>query len=153
MLVGDAAARHSPLTYCGFGAALRSFTLVADAVERALETAGSVEPSPVHDAPAHVLTGALAHMISARTFHRNEVNSLLDAAFATLHASGDGYARLLRDEASAAEIISFLRDTSARHPAVWGKVLRGLGVMRAGRWGLNVARSFCSGRTATSDGA
>jgi lycopene cyclase CruA len=145
MLVGDAAARHSPLTYCGFGAALRSFQSVVDAAVHAAQTRGAVAGSPVHDAPAHALTGALAHMISSRAFHGNEVNELLDAAFATLHASGEGYARLLRDQASPGEIVAFLQKTSGRHPAVWGKVLRGLGLARAGRWGINVALSLRPG--------
>ncbi len=142
-LVGDAAARHSPLTYCGFGATLRSLGPAAAAISRAVH-----EPSPdlrhvVHDAPVHALTGALAHMMSSRVLSGDELNGLLDAAFRTLHEMGcEPYARLLRDEMSPASFLEFLRRTAARHPAVWGKVMRGLGAASVGRWGVGLARSM-----------
>lgn len=145
VLVGDAAARHSPLTYCGFGATLRSLAPAADSIVRAL--AG--EPTDLHtvldDAPVHALTGALAHIMASRSFDGQEMNSLLDAAFRTLHEMGDEpYARLLRDEMSPASFVAFLRRTAARHPAVWGKIARGLGFRIVGRWSLGLARSMVS---------
>ena len=148
VLVGDAAARHSPLTYCGFGATLRSLAPSADAIERRLTTtrAGD-DASIVHDAPIHALTGVLAHMMASRAFAGDELNQLLDAAFHTLHAMGNRpYAALLRDEMSVAEFVAFLRKTASRHPAVWGKVARGLGAATVGRWGLGLARTLVTGR-------
>jgi lycopene cyclase CruA len=147
VLVGDAAARHSPLTYCGFGATLRSLVPAADALARAL--AG--EPSHlashlervVDDAPVHALTGALAHMLASRAFGHQDMNSLMDAAFRTLHEMGDEhYAQLLRDEMKPAAFVDFLRRTASRHPAVWGKITRGLGFKFVGRWSLGLARSM-----------
>lgn len=142
VLVGDAAARHSPLTYCGFGATLRSLGRARDAVVR---TAAG-EPTPlcaVDDAPTHALTGALAHLMTNPTFRGGALNELLAAAFETLHEMGnDAYAALLQDRMSTADFVTFLRRTAGRHPAVWGKVMRGLGPFAAGRWGLGLARSM-----------
>ncbi len=145
VLVGDAAARHSPLTYCGFGATLRSLARAADVVEQRVAGAGGAIRA-VDDAPLHALTGALAHLLASRRMVGDEVNRLLDAAFSTLEDLGnDDYARLLRDEMSPARFVDFLRTTARRHPAVWGQVMRGLGPWTAGRWGWSVARSVWSG--------
>jgi lycopene cyclase CruA len=145
MLVGDVASRHSPLTYCGFGATLRSLARAADAVERRVH-GHEGDAIVVDDAPVHALTGALARMMASRAFHGHELNELLDAAFATLHGLGDdAYAALLRDEMKAPRFVAFLRETARRHPAVWGKVMRGLGPWAAGRWGLGVARQMVGG--------
>ncbi len=149
VLVGDAAARHSPLTYCGFGATLRSLEPAASAIARALAEPTSDALGPLgevnHDAPVHRLTGALAHMMASREFRGDELNSLLDAAFHALHELGNGpYAGLLRDEMPPAGVVDFLRKTAARHPAVWGKVVRGLGLGAMGRWGIGVARALAA---------
>jgi lycopene cyclase CruA len=142
VLVGDAAARHSPLTYCGFGYTLRSFLPMAEAVVRAAEGDSNGPPA---DEPIHALTGALARMMSSRELGGNELNELLDAAFSTLAGMGqDHYASLLRDEMAPRDFVRFLRRTAARHPSVWGKVARGLGIALAGRWGWGVARSVLS---------
>jgi lycopene cyclase CruA len=142
-LVGDAAARHSPLTYCGFGAALRSLPLAADAITRGIESSAPSLGRVVDDAAIHTLTGALAHMMSSRAYRGDELNALLDAAFRTLRETGnEAYAGLLRDEMSARDFVKFLRTTAARHPAVWGKVVRGLGLTATARWGLGLARSM-----------
>ncbi|MEZ4260626.1 MAG: lycopene cyclase [Polyangiaceae bacterium] len=149
VLVGDAAARHSPLTYCGFGATLRSIVPATDLIARAAFEPGLVPPHAMQDAPVHALTGALAHMLASRAFHGDEMNGLLDASFATLHAMGQGpYAELLRDELAPEALVTFLERTARRHPAVWGQVVRGLGLTRAGRWGWSVARSMVGGRAA-----
>jgi lycopene cyclase CruA len=142
VLVGDAAARHSPLTYCGFGATLRSLVPAADAIERAA-SGGMPPPFVVHDAPIHALTGALAYVMASRRFQGDELNELLDAAFAVLQSMGSGaYARLLRDEMDVSSFVAFLRRTAAKHPAAWSKVVRGLGVRALGRWSAGLARSW-----------
>jgi lycopene cyclase CruA len=142
VLVGDAASRHSPLTYCGFGATLRSLVPAADALVLALAGQPVDLGRVVDDAPVHALTGALAHMLASRAFGGQDMNSLLDAAFLTLYEMGDDhYGRLLRDEMSPATFVAFLGRTASRHPAVWGKVARGLG-LKVGRWGLGLARSM-----------
>lgn len=142
VLVGDAAARHSPLTYCGFGATLRSLEPAAAHVT-ALATGAPMMGPALDDAPVHALTGALAHMMASRRFEGAALNQLLDAAFATLHEMGDeAYAALLRDEMAPSAFVSFLRRTASRHPSVWGDVLRGLGPRICGAWGLGVARTL-----------
>lgn len=134
VLVGDAAARQSPLTYCGFGATLRSLEKTIEHVAR-LAHDEAPRGSAVDDAPIHGLTGALARMMAARCFEGHALNDLLDAAFATLHELGNPlYARLLRDEMTTSEFVGFLTRTAKRHPQVWGEVRRGLGFAAAGRW-------------------
>ncbi len=135
VLVGDVAARHSPLTFCGFGAMLRSFGPTADGLHRALERG---EPGPddrMQDAPIHRWTGALAKLMASGRFHGNDMNELLDAAFATLHRMGnDDYAACLKDTMTAPRFYAFVRDTARRRPEVFGEVLRGLGAAASVRW-------------------
>jgi lycopene cyclase CruA len=147
MLVGDAAARHSPLTYCGFGATLRSFSRVADAVARAVgEGRLNGLDGALHDTALHAGTGALAHMIASpprEPSRAGELNRLLDAAFSTLHAMGDArFAALLRDEMNVTDFVRFLHTTSLRHPRVYPEVFRVLGAMGVTRWGASIARAL-----------
>lgn len=146
VLVGDAAARHSPLTYCGFGAALRSLRPGADRIAEVVAHGERAATAlAVDDRPVHALTGALAHMMASRAFTGSALNALLDAAFGTLAEMGEErYAELLRDEMNARDFLTFLRATAARHPAVWGKVWRGIGPLTATRWGAGLARSVWS---------
>jgi len=122
---------------------LRSLVPAADAITRMLDGGGEPSQVVVHDAPVHALTGTLAHMMAARVFEGEEVNTLLDAAFRTLHEMGnEPYANLLRDEMLPSSFVDFLRRTAGRHPAVWGKIVRGLGLRVVGRWSLGLARSM-----------
>ena len=140
VLVGDAASRHSSLTYCGFGATLRSLEAAAASVERLVHGDPRTAANIVDDQPIHALTGVLAHMMASRRFHGDELNSLLDAAFGTLHQMGNAeYAALLRDEMRTSSFLDFLRRTATHHPAVWRKTLRGLSPLILGRWALGVA--------------
>ena len=146
VLVGDAAARHSPLTYCGFGATLRSLQRAADAIAGAAGAPGALDPRAlacvVDDAPAHAATGALARIVATAAGDPGAMNRLLDAAFGALQAMGeDAYARLLRDEMPVAELVGFLRRIAVRHPAAWRHVSAGLGPWAAARWAAGVARS------------
>ncbi len=145
-LVGDAAARHSPLTMCGFGATLRSLSRAADAIEGALSSRLGPPACIVDDAPIHAFTGPLARMMASRQLGGNELNELLDAAFAVLHSmAGDAYAKLLRDEMGEQTFMAFLRSTAKRHPAVWRKARRGLGISSLARWGVKLAGGLARG--------
>jgi lycopene cyclase CruA len=150
MLVGDAAARHSPLTYCGFGAMLRSLSPAARAVSAALESGDLDHLSRgVDDAPVHAMTGALARLMASGTMRGNAMNELLDAAFRSLHAMGDEtYAALLKDELPPSRFIEFLRATAGIRRSVYLDTLRGLGPIAAGRWGLRVASTMARSRSA-----
>jgi lycopene cyclase CruA len=141
VLVGDAAARHSPLTCCGFGAALRSLDRAADTIARVARGEGRPAACVVDDAPVHAVTGALAVVMASRAFRGHALNELLDAAFSSLEAMGeDAYAELLRDELPPRDALRFLRATAARHPRVWRQVMRVLGPLTAARWALTFAR-------------
>jgi lycopene cyclase CruA len=144
LLVGDAAARHSPLTLCGFGAALRSLTAVAEAITTALcAEERPTSESRLLDSPVNGMTGALAHLLASPGFTGDEVNRLLDAAFSSLHALGNQqYAALLRDEMSPAAFVRFLAGTAVKRPRVFHDVVRGLGAEAVARWGVVMARSL-----------
>ncbi|MEZ4392245.1 MAG: lycopene cyclase [Polyangiales bacterium] len=142
VLVGDAAARQSPLTYCGFGATLRSLDPASDAIVRVVEGADGRDAA-VDDAAVHAATGALAHMIASPPRDPAALNRLLDAAFGTLHEMGqEPFAALLRDEMSARDIVRFLSQTSVKVPAVYPEVFRVLGARGVGRWGAGIARGL-----------
>ena len=139
VLVGDAAARHSPLTYCGFGATLRSLSRVRDAFS-------SDRPLPesiVDDAPVHRVTGMLAWMMARPPRDVRQINALLDAAFSTLHAAGNEvYGSLLKDEMTVPQLIRFLRETAARRPRVYRDVLATVGARKVGLWSATLAREL-----------
>ncbi|MEJ7733233.1 MAG: lycopene cyclase [Polyangiaceae bacterium] len=121
VLVGDAAARHPPRTLCGFGPTLSSLAPAAAAMARAAQPGGDVSPAAlaciVDDRPLHAVTGALAMVLaspSADPRRAGELNALLDAAFAALHAQGEeGFAALLRDEARPGDVIRPARHRNA----------------------------------------
>lgn len=147
LLLGDAAARQSPLTYCGFGNMLRSFGPAAHAIARALDADTRVIDADtiLPDAPIHAGTGALSMMMAvppSAPAQAHAVNALLDVAFATLHEMGnDAYAALLRDEMAPAPFIDFLRRSARRYPRVYGEVFARLGTLATGRWGWNLLRA------------
>jgi lycopene cyclase CruA len=135
VLVGDAASRHSPLTFCGFGAMLRSLPVGVQTVT-ALCRGEAAQKVGVHDAGIHGATGALAMMLARAGRHRPDAtNALLHAAFATLQAAGPKtFASLLQDTMQTKEMIAFLWQVSRRYPGVWHAVWRQLGVRDATHW-------------------
>lgn len=136
VLVGDAAGRHSPLTFCGFGAMLRSLQPAVTAVREACR--GGASQLAVDDRPLHRLTGALATLLARPPRGAPaRLNALLDHAFATLHAMGPAtYAGLLQDTLPPAEALRFVWRTSRRDPQVWRQVLGALGPLNSLRWAL-----------------
>lgn len=148
VLVGDAAARHSPLTFCGFGATLRSLIPTSRRIARAVESSGALEGCFVHDAALHTGTGALAMLLASppRGGHAQALNELLDTAFASLSRLGEpAFAALLRDEMSLADFLEFLRGTARRRPRVYADVVRRLGLRSTARWGASLARAAIAG--------
>ncbi len=150
-LVGDAAARHSPLTFCGFGATARSLRSTADTIAGALSGGASIEGGVVvSDEAIHAGTGALARMMATPSRdprRKAELNDLLDAAFRTLHAMGnEAYGALLRDEMAPADFLRFLRTTAARRPRVYRDVWGSLSPGEAFRWGAGIARELWRAR-------
>lgn len=140
VLVGDAAARHSPLTFCGFGSMLRSFRPAARTIAAAIDSGRAPPRDVVAEEPIHAFTGALARLMASGTMRGEALNVLLDAAFATLAEMGqETYADLLADRMSAPDFMRFLLRTSAKQPSVYAHVLQGLGPLASARWGLRVA--------------
>ena len=141
VLVGDAAARHSPLTFCGFGSMLRSFRPAAKAIAEAIEKKQAPPRNVVPEDAVHAWTGALAAVMASGALAGPKLNDLLDAAFGVLEDMGnDEFAALLQDRMGGRRFTEFLRQTGARHPIVYREVLRALGPMAAARWGVRLAR-------------
>jgi lycopene cyclase CruA len=141
VLVGDAAARHSPLTFCGFGSMLRSFRPIALSLAMELDRERAPGPDVVPEDAVHMWTGALATVMASGALGGPKLNGLLDAAFGVLEEMGnDDFEALLKDRMSGRRFTEFLRLTGARHPIVYREVLRALGPMAAARWGVRLAR-------------
>lgn len=142
ILVGDAAARHSPLTFCGFGATLRSLGPATRAILETVRGVRSEISSVVDDAEVHHGTGALSLLLASpprAKGRENDLNALLDAAFGAAAAMpSDAFARLLRDELSGEELVTFLRSTARTRPRVYFDVLARLGLASTLRWGRSV---------------
>jgi lycopene cyclase CruA len=155
VLVGDAAARHSPLTYCGFGAMMRSFLPGARAIATALLDGRAPEGPVVHDTPLHAVTGALALFMAIpprEPERRDEVNELLDTAFAALHTLGnEPYAALIRDEMTGQDFLRFLYTIAKRRPRVYRDILTlaGFGPLSAARWMAGLVRTVLPSSTAS----
>lgn len=154
VLVGDAAARHSPLTLCGFGSTLRSLEPAAAAIARAAQPGARVERDTlacvVDDRSLHAVTGALAMVLASPSpdpRQADALNALLDDAFAALHAQGQqAFAALLRDEARPQDVLRFLRATAARRPRVYLDVPGRLGARTTARWASGLVRAAVGGR-------
>ncbi len=141
VLVGDAAARHSPLTFCGFGSMLRSFQPAAQSIADAIALDRAPRPDVVPEDAVHSWTGALATVMASGALAGPKLNGLLDAAFGVLEDMGnDDFNDLLKDRMGGRRFTEFLRRTGARHPAVYREVMRALGPMAAARWGVRLAR-------------
>ncbi|ATB36869.1 Lycopene cyclase CruA type [Cystobacter fuscus] len=122
VLVGDAAARHSPLTCCGFGGMMRSFLpgsrVLAEALARERFPPSMAIPSRAPE-------------------RRDEVNQLLDTAFAVLHALGnDSYAALLKDRLEGRDFARLLGGIARRRPQAFRelRMLAHTGPFALARW-------------------
>ena len=146
LLVGDAAGRHSPLTFCGFGSMIRSFLPVADALRqrladdrldaRALATVWREPPG------LQVMGGLTLMMVPGRRPSADpaDVNRLLDAAFASLAELGDEvYGAFVRDQIGFADFVGFMRATARRRPSIFDDVFRQLSKAELARWSMRLA--------------
>jgi lycopene cyclase CruA len=147
LLVGDAAGRHSPLTFCGFGSMIRSFLPVADAlVERlADDRLGARALAGVWREPPglQVMGGLTLMMVPGRRPSADPaaVNQLLDAAFASLAELGDEvYGAFVRDQIGFSDFITFMRATARRRPSIYDEVFRQLSKGELVRWSLRLGR-------------
>lgn len=152
LLVGDAASRHSPLTFCGFGSMIRSFHPVGQGVLRCLQEdrLGRRDLARVWGEPPALrvmggLTlmmmpqrqriGLLNRLLSAGRGSEASVNRLLDAAFASLAEAGqDTYASFIRDEIGFGPFVGFMRATARRYPAMYREVFSHLTLPEVALW-------------------
>jgi lycopene cyclase CruA len=147
LLVGDAAGRHSPLTFCGFGSMIRSFLPVADAVCARLDEDrldARALTGVWRDPPGLQVMGGLTLMMVPGRRKRgspDDVNRLLDAAFASLAEQGDEvYGAFVRDQIGFADFITFMRKTARRQPGLYDDVLAQLSPRELMRWSWRLGR-------------
>lgn len=138
VLFGDAAARHSPLTFCGFGSMLRSFRPAGAAIARAIAE-GRAPRNVLADESIHSWTGALARVMASGALKGPAMNALLDDAFGTLEGMGnDAFASLLQDRMDGRAFTTFLRRTAVRHPTVYREAIGALGAGAGARWAFRL---------------
>lgn len=147
LLVGDAAGRHSPLTFCGFGSMIRSFLPVADAVRRLLDEDrldARALASVWREPPGlQVMGGLTLMMVPGRrpSADPDAINRLLDAAFSSLNELGDEvYGAFVRDQIGFADFIAFMRATAKKRPTIYDEVFRQLSPGEIARWTLRLGR-------------
>ena len=143
LLVGDAAGRHSPLTFCGFGSMIRSFLPVADALRARLDAgddrldARSLAKVWREPPGLAVMGGLTLMMVPGRrpSADPRAVNQLLDAAFASLSELGDEvYGAFVRDQIGFSDFVRFMRATAKRRPSIYDEVFAQLSRAELARW-------------------
>ena len=141
LLVGDAAGRHSPLTFCGFGSMIRSFLPVADALRARLDDDrldARALASVWREPPGLAVMGGLTlMMVPGRrpSADPRAVNQLLDAAFASLSELGDEvYGAFVRDQIGFSDFVRFMRATAKKRPTIYDEVFAQLSRAELARW-------------------
>jgi lycopene cyclase CruA len=147
LLVGDAAGRHSPLTFCGFGSMIRSFLPVARALVERLETnrldRRSLESCWREPPGLQVMGGLTLMMVPGRGAARDpaDINRLLDAAFASLSEMGnDVYASFVRDQIGFKDFIAFMNRTAKKRPTIYDEVFSVMSKGEIAKWSWRLLR-------------
>ncbi|MGZ3427115.1 MAG: lycopene cyclase [Polyangia bacterium] len=147
LLVGDAAGRHSPLTFCGFGSMIRSFLPVADALRERLaddRLDARALASVWREPPGLAVMGGLTlMMVSGRrpSADPQDVNRLLDAAFSSLGELGDEvYGAFVRDQIGFSDFMRFMRATAKKRPSIYDEVFAQLSKAEIARWSWQLGK-------------
>ncbi len=148
LLVGDAAGRHSPLTFCGFGSMVRSFLPVGRAVETALETRRldrrTLAAAWREPAALQVMGGLTLMMVAGRSRRPQApgaINQLLDVAFGTLFEQGNEvFGAFVRDEIDFPQFVRFMNRTAERLPGLYDRVFATLTKGELLRYSARLAR-------------
>jgi lycopene cyclase CruA len=147
LLVGDAAGRHSPLTFCGFGSMIRSFLPVADALRERLaddHLDARALTSVWREPPGLAVMGGLTLMMvpgRRASADPQDVNRLLDAAFSSLGELGDEvYGAFVRDQIGFADFMRFMRATAKKRPTIYDEVFAQLSKAEIARWSLQLGK-------------
>lgn len=145
-LVGDAAARHSPLTFCGFGSMVRSFRPIAQGLVQALsdnDLSQARLSSLWSEPPALKVMGGLTLMMmpppalapSLNVDDPDWINRLLDTAFGVLASFGqEPYAAFLQDRVDADTFTRFMFATAKQQPSVYRKAFSHLSPTELAAW-------------------
>ena len=145
-LVGDAAARHSPLTFCGFGSMIRSFLPISQGLLRALQSDSLLRTHLAglwQEPPAlQVMGGLTLMMMPPAALPRGQspadpdaINRLLDTAFSVLASFGqDAYAAFLQDRVDAETFTRFMFATAKREPSVYRRAFAHLSPSEIALW-------------------
>lgn len=145
-LVGDAAARHSPLTFCGFGSMIRSFLPISRGLLQALATdeLGQAQLASLwHEPPALQVMGGLTLMMMPPASLRpgqqmsdpDSINRLLDKAFSVLASFGqEPYAAFLQDRVDAETFTRFMFATAKLEPSVYRRAFAHLSPTELAGW-------------------
>jgi lycopene cyclase CruA len=150
LLVGDAAARQSPLTFCGFGALLRSLRPVSEEICRFFaedphNLGRGPRPDRLDDRPLHTATGALARVVASPPTDRpGTLNQVLNAAFCALEDMGQArFVALLQDRLGLADFVRFLANTRARSgdAPLYRMLCQSLGAGGIVRWSAALAQA------------
>ena len=126
---GDAAAQQSPLTFTGFGSALRHLSRMADGVDQALrdDDLSQKRLNQLRAGQANLnILGSLTLMMTVRqgqSPHPEAINKLLIAAFDSLWSTeGASILAFMQDRFSWAEFTRFMLGTMERHPRIFAHV-------------------------------
>lgn len=145
-LVGDAAARHSPLTFCGFGSMIRSFLPISRGLLGALaaDRLGQAQLASLwHEPPALQVMGGLTLMMMPPASLRagqqmsdpDSINRLLDKAFSVLASFGqEPYAAFLQDRVDAETFTRFMFATAKLEPSVYRRAFAHLSPTELAGW-------------------
>lgn len=145
-LVGDAAARHSPLTFCGFGSMIRSFWPISQRLCAALRDEKLEQRHLAtlwHEPPALQVMGGLTLMMMPPPSLRpgqamadpDAINRLLDKAFSVLASFGqEAYAAFLQDRVDAETFTRFMFATAKLEPSVYRRAFAHLSAGEIAGW-------------------
>lgn len=145
-LVGDAAARHSPLTFCGFGSMIRSFLPISQGLTQALSD-GDLSQERLAalwtEPPALKVMGGLTLMMmppaslgaAGMVKDPDWINRLLDTAFGVLAGFGqEPYAAFLQDRVDAETFTRFMFATAKQQPSVYRQAFSHLSPSEITAW-------------------
>ncbi len=145
-LVGDAAARHSPLTFCGFGSMIRSFLPISQGLVQALadnDLSQARLSALWNEPPALKVMGGLTLMMmppaslgpTQPAADPDWINRLLDTAFGVLAGLGqEPYAAFLQDRVDAETFTRFMFATAKQQPSVYRKAFTHLSPSEITAW-------------------
>ena len=148
LLVGDAAGRHSPLTFCGFGSMIRSFLPVADALRERLaddRLDARALASVWREPPGLQVMGGLTLMMvpgatRARATRTTSIACSTPPSLRCPSSATRSTARSCAIRSAFADFMRFMRATAKRRPSIYDEVFAQLSPAEIARWSLRLGR-------------